>query len=66
MTIRALHASGVFEQFSTKRTSHDVVELLSDKLMAVQLMYLFLPRSDSAFTMQTSSIEWSSFARLFG
>jgi hypothetical protein len=63
--VGALHASSVFEQFSAKSTSHDVVELLLDELVAVLLMYLFLLLSDGTLTTE-SEVECCLVLACFG
>jgi hypothetical protein len=50
--VRALHAGGVFQQLSAKRTAHDVVKLLLHELVAVHLVHLFFLCTDSAFSSQ--------------
>lgn len=54
----ALHASRILEKVATQSTAHDVVKLLYDKLVTVQLVYLFFPLSHGTFTVQ-SNVEWS-------
>jgi hypothetical protein len=48
--IRALHACGIFEKVSTQSTTHDVVELLLDKLVPILLVDIFLSLANGAFT----------------
>ena len=62
--ILALHTSGVLEKLSTKSTTHDIVELLEHKFMAVKLMNFFFALTDGAFTVKTN-IERSSVFELF-
>ena len=49
--ILALHTGGVFQKFSAKSTTHDIVELLEHKFMAVKFMDLFFALADGAFTI---------------
>lgn len=53
LAVFALHASRIFEEISAKRTAHDVVELVLDKLVAVHLVDLFFALSNSALSSQT-------------
>ena len=64
-TVLALHTSRVLEKVSAKRTAHNVVELLRNKLVAVHLVNLFLPLSNGTLTIETK-IEWSSVLGLLG
>lgn len=62
--ILALHTGGVFQKLSAKGTTHDVVELLENKFMAVQFVDFFFALADGAFTVKTN-IERSSVFELF-
>lgn len=62
--ILALHTGGVFQELSAKGTTHDVVELLKNKFMAVKFVDLFFALSDGAFTIKTN-VERSSIFELF-
>lgn len=53
LAVFALHTSRVLEEISTKRTAHDVVELVLDKLVAVHFVNLFFALSNSALSSQT-------------
>jgi phosphatidylglycerophosphatase A len=50
LAVGALHASRILEQFCTEGAAHDVVELLLDEFVAVLLVDLFLPLTDSPLT----------------
>lgn len=63
--ICALHASGVFQEISTKSTTHNVVELLSNKLVALLLMDLFFLLAHSTLSIETD-IEGPPILELFG
>lgn len=52
--IRALHTRSILEEFSTQRTAHDVVELLSDEFVTLLLVNLFLLLADSTLTVETN------------
>ena len=62
--ILALHACGVFQEFSAKSTAHDIVKLLEDKFMAVEFVDFFFALANSAFTIKTD-VEGSSVLELF-
>ena len=62
--ILALHTSGILQELSTKSTTHDIVELLEHKFMAVKFMDLFFALADGTFTIKTN-IEGSSVFELF-
>lgn len=48
-----LHSRRVFQEVATESTTHDVVELLSDKLVTIHLVDLFLSLSDGTFSVET-------------
>ena len=50
LAVLALHSCGVFEQFSTKRTAHNTVELLRNESVSVLFQNLFFTLSYSTFT----------------
>ena len=62
--IPALHTGGVFQELPAKGTTHDVVELLEHKLMAVKFMDFFFALANGAFTVKTN-VEGSSVFELF-
>jgi hypothetical protein len=49
-TVGTLHTSSIFEKFSAKCTTHDVVELLLNKLVAILLVDFFLLLTNSTLT----------------
>jgi hypothetical protein len=53
LAVFALHTGRILEEISAKRTAHDVVELVLNKLVAVHLVDLFLALSNSALSSQT-------------
>ena len=63
--IFTLHAGRVLEKVSTQCTTHDVIELLENKFMAIELVYFLFPLSNSPFTVQTTNIEGPSVLDLF-
>lgn len=65
LAILALHTGGIFEKFSAKSTTHNVVELLEHKLMAVKFIDFFFALADGAFTVKTN-VEGSTVFELFG
>lgn len=69
LTILALHAGRVLEQVSAESTSHNVVKLLLDKLVALLLVNLFFLLSDSALSIETQiqrSLSASMFLKTHG
>ena len=52
-TIGTLHSSGIFQKFSTKRATHDVVELLLDELVAILLVDFLLLLTNSTLTTKS-------------
>ena len=65
LAIRTLHACGILEEFSTKRTAHDVVELLRDELVALLLVDLFLLLAHGTLTVKTD-VKGTAVLQLFG
>ena len=65
LAIRTLHACGILEEFSTQRTAHDVVELLSDELVALLLVHLFLLLANGTLTIKTD-VKGTAILQLFG
>lgn len=63
--ICALHACGVFEEFPTECATHDVVELLGNKFVALLFVNIFLLLTHSTLTVQTN-IEGAAVLELFG
>lgn len=62
--ILALHTRGVLQKLAAKSTTHDIVELLEHKFMAVKFMNFFFALADGAFTVKTN-VEGSSVFELF-
>lgn len=62
--ILALHTGRIFEEFSAKCTTHDIVELLEHKFMAVKFIDFFFALADGAFTVKTN-VEGSAVFELF-
>ena len=62
--ILALHTGGVLEELPAKSTTHDVVELLEHKFMAVKFMNFFFALADGAFAVE-ANVEGSSVFELF-
>lgn len=65
LAIRALHASSIFEEFSTQRTAHDIVELLRNELVSLFLVNLFLFLADGTLAVETN-IEGATVLELLG
>jgi hypothetical protein len=65
LAVRTLHACGILEKFSTQRTAHDVVELLSDELVTLLLVHLFLLLTHGTLTVETN-VEGTTILQLFG
>lgn len=63
--VRALHASSILEEVAAKSTSHDIVKLLRDELVALFLVNLLLSLTDCTLTIETN-VEWSSVFQLLG
>ena len=57
LAIRTLHAGSVLEEFATKCTTHNVVELLLHEFVAVLLDDLFFALANGALSSK-SGIEW--------
>jgi phosphatidylglycerophosphatase A len=53
LAVLALHASRVLEELPTERTTHDVVELVLDELVAVHFVHLFLSLADGTLSSKT-------------
>lgn len=51
--VSALHAGRVLEEIPTKRTPHNIVELLLDEFVTLLFVHFFLLLSDSALTIET-------------
>lgn len=64
-TILALHPSGILEELSTERTTHNVVELLSNEFVSLFLVDFFFPLTNRTLPIQTN-IEWPAILQLFG
>jgi hypothetical protein len=54
VAVRTLHTCRVLEEVAAERATHDVVELLLHKLVAVLLDNLFLALADSALATKTN------------
>jgi hypothetical protein len=65
LAIRTLHACGILEEFSTKRTAHNVVELLRDELVTLLLVDLFLLLAHGTLTVKTD-VKGTTVLQLFG
>lgn len=65
LAVFTLHTSGILEEVAAECASHDVVELLNHKLMAVQLVDLFLALANGTLTVEPN-IERSPVFILFG
>ncbi len=65
LAVFALHTSGVLEKVAAERASHDIVELLNHKFMAVQLVDLFFALAYSSLPVEPN-IERSPVFVLFG
>ena len=63
--VLALHTSRILQKVPTKGASHDIIELLKNKLVAIQFVYLFFTLTYGTFTIQTK-IKRSSIFVLFG
>jgi hypothetical protein len=53
LAVGALHASRIFEQFSTQGAAHDVVELLLDKFVAILLVDFFLSLANGSLAAES-------------
>lgn len=53
LAVLTLHTGRVLEEVAAQRTSHDVVELVLDELVAVHLVDLLLALTDSALSAKT-------------
>jgi hypothetical protein len=62
--IRTLHSGSVFQEIPTERTTHNVVELLSDDFVPIHLMDLFFALTDGPLTVE-SDIKRLSIFHLF-
>lgn len=65
LAILTLHAGSIFQEIATKSTTHNVVELLGDKFVALLFVNLFLSLADGALSIKTD-IEGSTILQLFG
>lgn len=50
-TIGALHSTRVFQELTAQCAAHNVVELLRNKLVAVELVHIFLALANGTFTI---------------
>lgn len=65
LAVGALHPGGVFKKVAAEGTAHDVVELLSDELVALLLVDLLLLLSNCTLAVETD-VERSSVLQLLG
>lgn len=65
LAIRTLHTSGILKKFSTKRTTHDVVELLGNKLVTLLLVDVFFLLAHGTLTVETN-VKGTTIFHLFG
>ena len=63
--VRTLHPRRVFEEVSAQRTAHDVVELLSDELVALLLVDLLLLLPHGTLSIE-ADVEGTTILELFG
>jgi hypothetical protein len=63
--VGTLHAGRIFQEITAKRTAHDVVELLGDKLVTLLFVNLLLLLSDGTLTVETD-IERTAILQLLG
>ena len=63
--VSALHASSIFQEFSAKSASHNVVELLFDKFVPVLFVDFFLLLTNSTLTTKPE-IKWLLVLVQFG
>ncbi len=56
-TVLALHARGILEEIAAQRTSHNVIELLLDELVAVHLVNFLLPLPNGALATKSSCLK---------
>lgn len=57
LAVGALHPCGVFQKFTAKRATHNVVELLLDKLVTILFDHLFFALANGTLSAKPS-IEW--------
>lgn len=65
LAIRTLHARRILEELPTKRTAHNVVELLGDELVTLLLVNLLLLLADGTLTVETN-VEGAAVLELLG
>lgn len=65
LAIRTLHACSILEEFSAQRTAHDIIELLSDELVALFLVDLLLLLADGTLAVKTD-VKRTTILQLFG
>lgn len=65
LAIGALHPRCIFQEVAAKCTTHNIIELLRNELVALLFVDLFLPLSDSTLAIQ-SNVERSSILQLLG
>ena len=53
LAICALHACGVLEEITAKRTAHNIIELLRDEFVSLLLVYFLLFLANSALAIET-------------
>ena len=64
LAVCTLHAGRVFEKFSAKSATHDVVELLLDKFVALLLVDFLFLLADGTLSIETN-VERPSASGLF-
>ena len=64
LAILALHTGGVLQKFSTQCATHDIVELLKNKFVAVEFVNFFLALPDGTSTINPAT-KRSSIVGLF-
>ena len=65
LAVGALHAGSIFQEITTESTTHDIVKLLSDELVSLLFVDLFLLLTNGTLSVKTN-IERSSILQLFG
>lgn len=63
LAVLTLHSGRVLEEVAAKSTSHDVVELLRYKLVAVHLVNKLLALTNSSLTVE-AEVEWTTILDL--
>lgn len=63
--ILTLHTSSILEELPAERTTHNIVELLSNEFVSLFLVDFLFSLANRTLTIQTN-IEWSAILQLFG